>query len=161
MKTEFRKRYYHSILEPIKDIVFILDKLPVIIGNWKNWWVSADFQERLMMAVTAVNGCRYCNYYHTRVALKMGFEPEEVQSLLAGEIDNPDPGEIKALLYAQHWAENNGKPDVDLRDQLYETYGPNRAPVIELILRMIRFGNLSGNTLDYFIFKMSRGRRGQ
>jgi len=114
-----------------------------------------------MMTVTAVNGCRYCNYYHTRVALKMGFEPEEVKSFLAGDINNPDPDEVKALLYAQHWAENNGEPDVDLRDQLYETYGSNRAPVIELILRMIRFGNLSGNTLDYLLFWISRGHRGQ
>ncbi|MBN2600725.1 MAG: carboxymuconolactone decarboxylase family protein [Candidatus Marinimicrobia bacterium] len=113
-----------------------------------------------MMVVTAVNGCRYCNYYHTRIALKMGLEPGEAQSLLAGEIDNPDPDEVKALLYAQHWAENNTLPDTDLRERLYVYYGNERAEVIETILRMIRFGNLSGNTLDYFFFKLSGGRWG-
>lgn len=113
-----------------------------------------------MMAVTAVNGCRYCNYYHTRVALRMGFEPEEVKNLLAGEIDNPDPDEVKALLYAQHWAESNGKPDSDLRDQIIDYYGHNRSAIIETILRMIRFGNLSGNTFDYLLFWISGGRRG-
>ena len=113
-----------------------------------------------MMAVTAVNGCRYCNYYHTRVALRMGFEPKEVKNLLAGEIDNPDPDEVKALLYAQHWAESNGKPDSDLRDQIIDYYGHNRSAIIETILRMIRFGNLSGNTFDYLLFWISGGRRG-
>ncbi len=160
MKTEFRKRYYHTIFAPFKDIVFILGKIPLMIRNRINGWVRSDFQERLMMAVTAVNGCRYCNYYHTRVALRMGFEPEEVKNLLAGEIDNPDPDEVKALLYAQHWAESNGKPDSDLRDQIIDYYGHNRSAIIETILRMIRFGNLSGNTFDYLLFWISGGRRG-
>ena len=161
MKTEFRKRYYHTIFAPLKDIVFIFGKIPLMVRNRINGWVSTDFQERLMMAVTAVNGCRYCNYYHTRVALRMGFEPEEVKNLLAGEIDNPDPDEVKALLYAQHWAESNGKPDSDLRDQIIDHYGHDRSAVIETILRMIRFGNLSGNTFDYLLFWISGGRRGQ
>jgi len=160
MKTEFRKRYYHTIFAPFKDIVFILGKIPLMIRNRINGWVRSDFQERLMMAVTAVNGCRYCNYYHTRVALRMGFEPKEVKNLLAGEIDNPDPDEVKALLYAQHWAESNGKPDSDLRDQIIDYYGHNRSAIIETILRMIRFGNLSGNTFDYLLFWISGGRRG-
>ena len=156
MKSEFRKRYYYNFREPIKDIIFVMGKLPLMLRNRKHGWVSANFQERLMMAVTAVNGCRYCNYYHTRIALKMGLEPGEAQSLLAGEIDNPDPDEVKALLYAQHWAENNALPDSDLRERLYVYYGNERAVVIETILRMIRFGNLSGNTLDYILFRISR-----
>jgi AhpD family alkylhydroperoxidase len=161
MNREFRKRHYHSIGELFKDMAFIVGKIPLIIRNRLKGWIDSDFQERLMMAVTAVNGCRYCNYYHTRVALRMDFEPEMVESLLAGDIDCHDPYEVNALLYAQHWAENNAKPDADLRDQLYATYGHERAVVIELILRMIRFGNLSGNSLDYFLFIISGGRWGQ
>jgi len=156
MKNDFGKRYYRNIREPVKDITFILGKIPLMVQNKRRSWVSSDFQERLMMAVTAVNGCRYCNYYHTRVALRMGFEPEEVESLLAGDIDNPDSDEIKALLYAQHWAETNAKPDSDLRDQMVAYYGVSRAAVIETILRMIRFGNLSGNSIDYLIFQLLR-----
>ena len=32
--------------------------------------VSSMFSERIMMAVTEVNGCRYCSNFHTRVALR-------------------------------------------------------------------------------------------
>lgn len=161
MKKDFRKRYYHTVWEPVKDIAYILGKIPLMLGNRRNGWVSSDFQERLMMAVTAVNGCRFCNYYHTRVALRMGIEPAEVKSLLAGDIDNPAPNEVKALLYAQYWAETNAGPDGDLRNQMVAHYGANRAAVIETILRIIRFGNLLGNSLDYLLFRLSRGRRGQ
>ena len=44
--------------------------------------ISPDFRERLMLAVTAVNGCRYCSYAHTRAALKGGLSREEISGLL-------------------------------------------------------------------------------
>jgi len=36
--------------------------------------VSCEFSERIMMAVTEVNGCLYCSYFHTQVALKAGMD---------------------------------------------------------------------------------------
>lgn len=159
MKNEFRKRYYQNLYELVKDIIFILGRIPVILRNKRASGISSDFQERLMMVVTAVNGCRYCNNYHTGVALRMGFDREEVTSLLAGSIDNPDPDEATALLYAQHWAETNANPDSDYRKQLIDYYGKDRTRMIETILRMIRFGNLSGNSVDYIIYRLSKRRQ--
>ncbi len=160
MKNEFRKRYYHNPLSFLIDIFFLMTRIPRIIRNKFRGWVSPEFQERLMMAVTAVNGCRYCNYYHTWLALRMGFERAEIENLLGGEVRNPEPEELTALLYAQHWAEQNAKPDPELREKLYIQYGRDRARMIEIVLRMIRLGNLSGNSYDYLLFRLSGGRWG-
>jgi hypothetical protein len=40
-------------------------------------------------------------------------------------------------------------------------YGEETLKAIEIVLRMIRMGNLMGNTFDYVLFKVSFGRLGQ
>ena len=47
--------------------------------------VSKAFSERIMLAVTVVNGCRYCSYYHTSVALKAGMSEGEIRDMLGGD----------------------------------------------------------------------------
>jgi hypothetical protein len=43
---------------------------------------------------------------------------------------------------------------------LQETYGAENAEAIETVLRLIRMGNLGGNTLDYWLYRLSFGRWG-
>ena len=54
-----------------------------------------------MLAVTAVNGCRYCSYYHTKQALKSGITAKEINSLLAGDVANCPQDEAVAVAYGQ------------------------------------------------------------
>jgi len=122
--------------------------------------VSFPFRERLMMAVTAVNQCRYCTYYHVKESLTAGLPEEEIRQLQDGIVDDAPAEELPALLYAQHWAETDAKPDPAMRQKLYEIYGDERAEAIETILRMIRMGNLWGNTADYLLYKLSFGHKG-
>ncbi len=126
----------------------------------KSGVISHKFRERLMLAVTAVNDCKYCSYFHTKQALKSGLSQEEVDALLAGIVANCPEDENIALIYAQYWAESNAKPDADAVNKLKEIYGEEKAQAIELILRMIRMGNLSGNTWDYFLYRISFGKLG-
>lgn len=126
----------------------------------KSGIISHGFRERLMLAVTAVNGCKYCSYAHTKQALKTGMSQEEVELLLSGSITNCPEDEHIALIYAQYWAESNARPDSDAIDKLKEVYGEEKTQAIELILRMIRMGNLSGNTWDYFLYRISFGKLG-
>ena len=113
-----------------------------------------------MLAVTAVNGCRYCSYFHAKEALKAGLAEEELRQLLVGLVDDAPAEELQALLYAQHWAETDGQPDPTAQQQLVQTYGLDRAEAIETVLRMIRIGNLLGNTGDYWLYRLSRGAFG-
>ncbi len=113
-----------------------------------------------MLGATSVYGCRYCNWVHTREALRSGIEKAEVARMLEGSVDGCPEDEAVGVLYAQHWADSNGKPDAEAVRRLRETYGAQKAEAIDLTLRVIRTGNLTGNTWDQFLHRMSVGRLG-
>lgn len=113
-----------------------------------------------MMAVSAVYRCRYCCYVHTKEALKAGVCQEEIESLLSGSVNDCPQEEAVALLYAQHWAESGADPAPEATQRLIETYGDDKTEAINLTLRMIKLGNLMGNTWDYFLYHISFGRWG-
>lgn len=143
------------------DIWFITRNMPMVNRVMTGRIVSRTFRERLMLAVTAVYSCRYCSWIHTGEALKSGIDQEEIAGLLAGSVDNCPEDEAIALLYAQHWADSDAKPDPEAVRRLEEAYGPEKAKAINLILYMNRFGNLSGNSLDRFLHRISFGKWGE
>lgn len=157
---KFSKRIYKNPAMFFKDFWFLAKNSENIRKTMKSGIISHGFRERLMLAVTAVNGCKYCSYFHAKQALKSGLSQPEIDTLLSGNIAVCPEEENIALLYAQHWAESDARPDSDAVNKLKEVYGDEKAQAIELILRMIRMGNLSGNTWDYFMYRISFGRLG-
>jgi AhpD family alkylhydroperoxidase len=134
---------------------------PLLKRAMRSGEISPGFRERLMLVVTEVNGCRYCSYYHSGQSIKAGLSNDELHVLLSGQIPGDSPEEeIPALVYAQHWAETNAQPDWQAVHRLVEIYLDERASLIHAILRMIRAGNLIGNTWDYFLNRISFGRLG-
>jgi AhpD family alkylhydroperoxidase len=117
--------------------------------------LPGDFRERLFLAVTAVNNCRYCSFVHARLALIHGISPEEIRQLNDGLLSECPPEQLPALLYAQHWAESNACPDSTARLRLQQIYGPQMSAAIELAVEMIGIANLLGNTLDYVLYRLS------
>jgi len=111
-----------------------------------------------MLAVTAVNGCRYCSYFHAKQALKSGITTEEINQLLSGDIANCSEDEAVGVIYAQHWAESDAHPDPEAVERVQQTHGIEKTEAIHLMLRMIRIGNLLGNSWDYFLYRISFGR---
>ena len=160
MKPTFSRRYYRSFRQVAGDLRYIMSRRDLVRRSFRHD-LSTQFRERLMMVVTAVNGCRYCSNYHTRESLKAGISNEELRALLAGQIpeDAPDE-EIPALAYAQHWAETDADPDPEALQRVIDFYGQDRADAIHIALRMIRMGNLAGNAWDYFLYKLSFGKLG-
>jgi AhpD family alkylhydroperoxidase len=157
----FPRRLYAGFGDFWQDIRFILRNRPKLKIAMRGYVVSEKFRERLMLMVTQVNGCRYCSYYHAKAALKAGILEDELESLIAGAIPKGTPkDEIPALLYAQHWAESDSHPDPKIQQNLVETYGVEKFNAIEMILRMIRVGNLSGNLWDYILYRISFGHWG-
>jgi AhpD family alkylhydroperoxidase len=157
---KFGKRTYNNPGEFLGDIQFLFknrDKMPKIRSGAL---ITPAFCERIMLAVTAVNRCRYCSYFHTGEALKSGLNRSEISQLLSGTVSNCPPEEASAVIYAQHWAESNASPDPSALSKLQEVYGPEKTDAINLILRMIRIGNLLGNSWDYMLYRVSCGRWG-
>ncbi len=156
----FNRRIYRHVGQLWRDVRFPLQNRAQLRRAMAGDLVSFPFRERLMLAVTAVNSCRYCSYYHAKQALKAGLPADELQKMLAGVIEDAPPEELPALLYAQHWAETDGQPQPLVRQKLFETYGSKRAQAIETVLQMIRIGNLVGNSGDYLLYRLSFGRWG-
>lgn len=117
--------------------------------------ISRAFAEKLMLAVTRVNGCRYCAYGHSRAALAAGVPQEEIQCLLAGDLGCFPAEEAVGLAFAQHYAESRGQVDPAAWQRLVETYGEATAQDILPYLRMITFGNLYGNTFDALLSRLT------
>jgi AhpD family alkylhydroperoxidase len=158
--TNFNRRIYGSMGEFLTDFRRIMARRKEIRTLMSEEALQPAFRERMMLAVTAVYGCRYCSFAHAREALSRGVSQEEIEALGESFFEGSPPEEIPALLYAQHWAEANGEPDAAARDQVVARYGEQVVEAMELALRMIRMGNLSGNTWDYFLHRISFGRWG-
>lgn len=156
----FDRRIYHSPGEFLSDFRMMMSRRKEIRTMMRGDVITPAFRERLMLVVTAVNRCSYCSYAHAREALSKGIPKEEIEALAKGMFDGSPVEETPALLYAQHWAEANGKPDADVRAQVVARYGEQAVGMMELAMCMIRAGNLSGNTFDYLLYRVSFGRLG-
>lgn len=156
----FERRTYHSLGEALTDLRSIMSRRKEIRSLMRGEVIAHTFRERLMLAVTQVNQCRYCSYAHAREALSKGIPQHEIEALGRGMFGNSPTEEVPALLYAQHWAEANGEPEASVRAQVVARYGEQAVETMELALRMIRAGNLLGNTFDYALHRISFGRWG-
>jgi AhpD family alkylhydroperoxidase len=154
------RRIYHSLGELLTDFWIIMSRRKEIRSLMEGKIITPAFRERLMLVVTAVHRCRYCSYAHAREALSNGIPQKEIEALAQQMFEGSPSEEVPALLYAQHWAEANGEPEAPVREQLVADYGDRVVEMIELALRMIRAGNLSGNTFDYLLHRISFGRWG-
>lgn len=132
--------------------------MPVMARSQRKGLISKAFTEKIMLGVTQVNGCRYCSWFHSRVALKEGISKTEIHTLLGGEFEGVSEDEVLALLYAQHYADTNGKPEEGSRKKLYETYGRERARGIEASIKAITVGNIYGIAFDGLMRRL-KGRK--
>lgn len=114
----------------------------------KNGNVSKEFSAKIMLAVTQVNGCRYCNYLHTKNAIDAGASEEEINALLNGEFGDIGNDESLALLFAQHYADTGGDYDLDTYQKFVEHFGQEKARDILANIRAIMVGNIHGISLD-------------
>ena len=132
---------------------------PFLRAKKKNLLGSA-FIERLMLAVTQVNGCAICSYMHTAEALKAGLSEKEIQEILSGSIENIPREECIAVFFAQHYAETKGCPEKESWLRLVQTYGEKKALAILAVVRTIMFGNVFGIPLGSLLNRI-RGLKGQ
>ncbi|MCA9908724.1 MAG: carboxymuconolactone decarboxylase family protein [Anaerolineae bacterium] len=153
MQTTFNKRTFTvgSFSAAIDDM---FDHLGDMRAATRQHRISKAFAERVMMAVTQVNGCRYCDFGHARMALKVGVTQAEIDALRLGDLQALPEAEAVAILFAQHYAESRGEPDPAAWEQLVATYGADRAQDIMAYIRMITIGNLYGNTFDALLSRL-------
>ena len=152
--TPFTKRIYNlpAFREDMRQVFAHIDDLREASRGKR---ISKAFAEKIMLAVTRVNDCRYCSYGHSRAALAAGVSEAELRKLLVWELDAFPANEVVALTFAQHYAESKCQPDPAAWQRLMAYYGPATARDIQAYLRMITFGNLFGNTFDALLSRLA------
>jgi AhpD family alkylhydroperoxidase len=122
--------------------------------------LSPKFIERIMLAVTEVNGCEICSYAHTKRALESGMSNEEIKNMLSGIIDDVPTTEVAAVLFAQHYADTRGNPTSESWQRIVDIYGISKANGILGSIRSIMIGNAYGIAWSSF-FNRLRSRPDQ
>lgn len=116
--------------------------------------VSAALREKLFLAVSSINDCRYCKWGHSHWAMAQGVPLEEVNQILSQQVDSlqaKNPAEAAAILFAQHYAEQLGEFDPESIANLRQHYGDAEVAEILAYVRFITLTNLTGNTVDSFL----------
>jgi AhpD family alkylhydroperoxidase len=152
-KPTFNKRIFtfSTFAASTRDLFAHLGELHSAFAQHR---ISPAFSEKIMLAVTQVNGCRYCSYAHTRLALQAGVSETELYDLLMGEFSHIPAHELIAVLFAQHYAEQADHYEAAAWQRLQDTYGVEVASDILTHIRVITFANLYGNTFDALLERL-------
>ncbi|MDW5300292.1 MAG: carboxymuconolactone decarboxylase family protein [Sedimentibacter sp.] len=143
MKIDVGRKLY-SIKEMYTLVYHGIRTVPYTSKAKRNNELGSEFIERIMLAVTEVNGCEICSYAHTKMALEAGMSNEEIQNMLSGVMANIPSDEIQAIMFAQHYADSRGKPARETWNRIVESYGLNKSYGILGAIRIIMMGNAYG-----------------
>ena len=146
-------------LYSFKEAYFIvynaLRSISVFKKSRDNNFIDLQFVERIMLAVTSVNGCAMCSYAHTQMALEAGLSKEEIESYF-DKTQNVSDEEMVGILYAQHYADTRCKPTEKSTLNLISHYKEDKAKAIIASIRIITFGNVYGIPLGSFIARFNK-----
>jgi AhpD family alkylhydroperoxidase len=150
----FKKRIF-TLKTSAAGLAGLVLGLPGSVGARMHKGISHAFAEKLRLATTSVNGCAYCSYTHSMLAMRAGITSNEIDLLLKGELGcEIDSFEAPGLLFTQHYAETGGYPDTGMLLKLKDAYGEILSKDILTFVREIEFANLSGNTFEAFLSRL-------
>ncbi|MEI2786173.1 MAG: carboxymuconolactone decarboxylase family protein [Candidatus Nanopelagicales bacterium] len=133
------KRHYR-----LREIYRITERAAATLIATRHLECDKRAMERVMLAVTQINGCAVCSYAHTRFALAMGMPAHEVRALLGGVTDAAPSDELAGIAFGQHYADQRGAPDPAAWQDLVDHHGTRRALCVLRATRSIMWGNATG-----------------
>lgn len=158
--TRFRRRIYAGPGHFLRDLGRVARRLGTALALSLPGGIPAGFRERLMLVVTAVNRCRHCAYGHEIMARRAGISATEIAALLMLDLAHCPEHELPALRHAIHFAEQDGQATPEALALLEANYGAGVARQIDTACLLIQVGNRVGNTFDFLLSRLSRGRFG-
>jgi AhpD family alkylhydroperoxidase len=155
MNNEYRKSC------SIKEFVYLIDDAFISMKDYKKVMkekqIDEMFKEKIMLAVTEINGCELCNAYHTKNVEKLETSQIKVAPLVIQELHIATTKEDIALEFAKHYALENGNYSKNKWNELVEAYDKETAKGILGVVRIIMMGNVhgiaAGALLDRLKFK--------
>jgi AhpD family alkylhydroperoxidase len=150
MNKESGRKLY-SLKEVYTITMLAFRTMPQLRKAKKNNEIEQPLIERIMLAVTEVNGCSICSYAHSKMALEAGLSDIEIKNMLAGISDDIPTEEIQAIMFAQHYADSRGTPSTKSWERVVETYGLSKGKGILGATRVIMMGNAYGIPWSSFV----------
>ncbi|NLY20891.1 MAG: carboxymuconolactone decarboxylase family protein [Tissierellia bacterium] len=144
MSKDYFGRKLVSLGEAYSRIYYGFRNMPVLKKSIRSNYISESFKERIMIAVTEVNGCSMCSYAHATMALEAGLNQNEIDDLIGGITENVPSEERQGILFGQHIADNRGVVSKKVWNQIIETYGKDEADGILASSQVIMLGNAYG-----------------
>lgn len=137
--------FEHVVITYRASLGFLYNKL-----YKKQNGMNFKFKERIMLAVTEVNGCVMCSYVHTKLSLKAGLTNEDIKNILSGDLEGVPADESLAVLFAKDYAYNKEKIDPEFYQKLESTYGIRKARAILGAIEFITMTNSMGISMALF-----------
>lgn len=148
---------FHGQLFSVIDFLKLILDMLINIGKMRQLKkLDEQFRERIMLAVTMVNECIYCENYHKKVAIHSGISRQELDFMLNNEFTSAPKEQLTALLFAQEYARNKGLLSIDTLEQ-FEKYYENPSGILSAI-RTIMIGNSYGVVLYGLRLRLSLKR---
>lgn len=138
-----------SIKEQLRNIYYGAKGFVFLKINKKHKVMNKKLKERIMLAVTHVNGCAMCSFVHTKLALSSGMTDENIKELLDGDYRNVPQDDAVAVLFGQHFADSKENPSEETIERLIERYGVKKAEAILAACNMITMTNGMGISMDH------------
>lgn len=132
-----------SIFEGVKRLFIAAWALPLLKSSDPAKKLDSEFREELALAVTQVNQCKMCSYAHSKMALEAGMSQPEIENLLNGELGNISSDHLPAILFAQSYAQTQGKDQNKTFLRIQELYG-KKAKAIKAIIQVMMAANAYG-----------------
>ncbi|MEC9485826.1 MAG: carboxymuconolactone decarboxylase family protein [Candidatus Izemoplasma sp.] len=143
-----KKSRVFKIKEQIKNIYNATKAFVLLKRSKRTRLMTKPLKERIMLAVTSVNGCNMCSYVHTKIALKSGMSSKQIQELLSGDDTKVPEEEAVAVAFATHFADSKESPEKEVIDRIIKEYGNQKATLIFAACQMITMTNGMGIALD-------------
>lgn len=143
-----------SIKEQIGNIYFGSKSFVLLKTSRKYRLMNKKLKERIMLAITEVNGCTMCSYIHTKLALSSGMKSEDIKSILGGDTTSIPLEEAVAVMFGQNFAYSKEVPSKESINRLYEEYGEQKAKLVIAVCYMITMTNGMGTSMDYLYSRL-------
>ena len=134
-------------------------RLPVLAVAMVRPALPRALREQVMLGVNSVNGCRYCSWAHTGLALAHGVNLDELAYLLdTGTFGEMDERNATAILFAQNFADTVRQPTQEARAALAKRFTAYERRELMAYIDAIYLGSLCGNSADAWLARLS-GRK--
>ncbi len=127
----------------------LVPELGTMYRVWVKQEVDPGFREELMLAVSRLNGCRYCSWGHHEWAQISGVSNEELAQLEQLDPSGFDRRKWVAISYVRALVKGDfERVQPELRRAMQHKYSPREIRQIELIANVMDVGNRGSNTFD-------------